>query len=148
MSCAAPTRIEPSYHANSLHKPPDNAVIDSGACLQVPLSSTVEAMTMSQCLGVEATTTSQCPSLDEEILSWVADFANRNCAAGSSSDVDWTGLVDNMLSESLADTGTDIVAAAAAASCITNHSQMDSVNLDDVDTCYTDLMNQLQQLNG
>ena len=131
---AVPAKTEPHPTASS-QMASNSSVVDTATSLLVPHPSTAED-----------TASSQCISIDEELLSFLADFISPSCSTAGQVDLGLNGLLN--LSESSANSNS---AAAEAASTSTSQSQMGMMKpepQDSVNTNLTNLMSELQQLNN
>ena len=131
-------QAEPSYVTTSVCAASNISVVDSSASLNVPPPQSV---------SVEDTASSQCISLGDDIMSWLADNIGPDIPSSGQLDL---GLLGDILSESSASTDGNAAAAAGVASNATNFSQplmtnaelQDATNID-----FTTLIGELQQLN-
>lgn len=127
-----------SHVANSVPAAPNSFAVDSRADLNVPPPQSVTA---------EDTASSHYISLDEDLMSWLADSIRPDIL--SSSEVD-LGSLGDILSESSASVDGSAVAGSGASSSAANLSQTLTMNAelpDAMNIDFTTLMSELRQLN-
>jgi len=136
-----PASTEPSRLNGAAHSAADSSVVDSAQ-----LSVSTPSLLFQPPAQVAGTNISaQCPSIDD-IMSLLADIGDPSCTDAGQIDLGLNGPLSDFLSDSAADFDT-----AAAASDAASHPQTEMTITEPQDTVninYSNLMNQLQQLNN
>jgi len=128
---AVPARTVPSSVANSAQMVPNSSVVHSSASL---ITGTPQPTS-------DGNTT--CISLDDELMSWLADIGNNPNSLGA--DVDVNGILLDVINDSSAGANS----AAADAACTAATQLQTEVVIPELwnDTHLSGLLSQIQQLN-
>jgi len=126
-----PTRTVPSSVGSSLQLTSNSSVVHS-APSQIALQPSSDGNTTST-------------SLDDELISWLDNIANTGNTNSLGADLDFNGILSNVINDSSA--RTDNAAAASVASTATTCLQTELPIPELQDTHYTSLLSQIEQLN-